>query len=233
MDRDSLANLMKAQAKVGGMSNVNELIDNALDLAGPYVWNIHPWKFSRVESTITTTTDNEYVVLPDDFSGLRSLRYRNGSTDGWKIRYYDEDTYELYFPNPDILTNDEPKICKIVFDSASQEWRAYFTPIPNSAYSLTIIYSRRFSTFNDFPQGFEDLVQAGTWLFMYPKGTQQASAVRYDFENSLRKTIDDIDPAFRARIDSVRRSRRFNITDGIGDYSDPDHYFVYDWMSDD
>lgn len=232
MDRDQLANLIKAQAKTAGMTGVTELVDNALNMAGPYVWGIHPWNFTRVEATITTSTSTEYTDLPDDFGGYRSLRYRNGSTDGWKLRYYAEDSYELYFPNPDILSDDEPRICKIVFDSATQVWRVYFTPVPDSAYSMSLIYSRKFSTFNDFPQGFENLVQGAVWLFMYPKGSSQAYGAQRNFDRILTQTIDDIDPAHRARVDTVRRAGRFNPTDGIGGYSDPDHYFIYDWSAD-
>jgi hypothetical protein len=232
MDRNSLAKLIKAQAKVGGMVNANELVDEALNLAGPFVWGVHPWKFTRVEDTLTTTASTEYVALPSDFGGYRSLRYRNGSTEGWKLRYYAEDSYELYFPNPDILTDDEPKVCKIVWDSDNGEWRAYFTPIPDSAYDLTLIYSRKFSTFDTFPEGFENLLQAAAWLFMYPKGTTQAAIAQRTFNRILKQTIDDIDPAHRARTDVVRRSTRFKPHDGIGDYSDPAHYFNYDWTAD-
>ena len=228
MNTSEITNLMRAQARVAGLQNVDDLVTNAIALAGPFAWKAHPWQFKRREKTITTSTSTEYVELPDDFGGFVGLTYSSGSTEGWKLRYYAEDTYELYFPNPSILSEDAPRICKIVKDYDSNKWRAYFTPIPDSAYSLSLIYSRDWGNIEDFPGGFEDLVLSAAWIFMYPGGSEQKSSAQINYRHALRTVIDDIDPIHRARVDTVRRASRFQPHEGGGEYSDPADYFIHD-----
>ena len=228
MDKDILVRLIEGQAKAAGLQVNTALVENAVGLAGPYVWNSFAWQFRRKESTITLISGQEYVDLPKDFGHFLAVRYRNGTTDGWKLRYFSEDSYELFFPNPSALSNDEPRAVKIVRNEATNVWRAYFTPVPNSAYSLTLIHAVKWGDHERFKEGFEKLVMVAAWIFIHVPGTMNWRGVNAAYKDSLAEAIYEIDPAHRAVVTQIRVPARFRTSDGGGSVNDPIDPFRYD-----
>jgi hypothetical protein len=229
MDRDKIKRLMKAQAKKSGMADdgvLDGLIDEALSTAAEYVWKCYQWQFRRVEATLTMTASQEYVELPTDFDGFISLRYREGTSDGWQLKYRDEDSYEYFDANPLVYSEDAPRVVKVVFDQTNGVWRAYFTPRPDSAYNLTLIYLAAPGTVAGIPNGFEKLIQTAAWLFMYPAGSTQWQAADLAFKKAKEEAIRDIDPAYRGVPSVVDRAKRFD-PEGVG-YVPDDWYKVSD-----
>lgn len=211
MTKNELKRVITGQAKLGGMpttANLEGLVGNAIDLAGPLVWKAYGWNFRRKEDTITTIASQEYVNLPPDFDGFKNLRFRDGGQRGWEIGYYDEDTYEFAWPNPLLFGDNEPRLTKIVKD-ATTGWRAYFTPRPNAGYTLTLIYVVKWGAIGRFPSGFEKLIQAAVWLFMYPAGSEGWQRADIAYNLALQQTIDDIDPPVKKKPGVIRRQSRF------------------------
>ncbi len=227
MERTTLIQLIKGQGKVAGLQLDESLVSDAVDLAGPLVWNAFAWQFRRKEGTLTLTTGQEYAVLPSDFGAFLAIRYRNGTTDGWKLRYFAEDSYELFYPNPSAISSDEPRAVKIVYDRSSGKWRAYFTPVPDSAYSTTLIYSIAWGDYSRFKEGFEKLLMVGAWLFIHVPGTAAWQGADIAYKLARRDIIAEIDPAHRAVVTQIRVPSRFRDSDGYGSVDDPIDPFRY------
>lgn len=221
MDRDTLVRLIKGQGRTAGLTLDEPLVGDAVDLAGPLVWNAFAWQFRRKEKTLILTTGQEYVNLPSDFGAFLAIRYRNGTTDGWKLRYYAEDSYELFYPNPSAISGDEPRSVKIVYDRSSGKWRAYFTPVPDSNYSTTLIYSIAWGDHSRFKEGFEKLLMVGAWLFVHVPGTAAWQGADIAYKKTRRDIIAEIDPAHRAVVTQIRVPARFRESDGSGSVDDP------------
>lgn len=229
MDINRLKRILLGQAKKAGVADdqiIEGLVTDAVDMACPYVWKSRAWKFRRKETTVTTTGSQEYAELPDDFDGFAGLRYRNGTSEGWQLNYHDEDTYEYSYPNPQLYSDDAPKVVKIVYDKGSEKWRAYFTPRPDAAYSLTLIYYAKWGTLAEFPEGFEKLLMAACWLFIYPAGSQSWMAADAGVSEAFAECEEYVDSINKSLPSVVRRSRRFNV-DG-GDNVPDDWYTVSD-----
>jgi hypothetical protein len=209
MDKDRIKRILAAQAKRQQIDD-DGLIDEAIELAGPYFWNCYKWRFRRREDTITLTASQEYVNLPDDFARFKSLRYRDGTAEGWQLTYEDEDTYEYQNPNPSIHTENEPQQVKIVYDSEQDIWRAYFTPIPDSAYAPSLIYFVKWGSLGSIPDGFEKVFLASCWLFIHANGTTAYQAADIGFNMAKAEAIKDIDPVYQGEPSIVKRSKRFD-----------------------
>jgi len=229
MDIDKLNRILIGQAKKAGVADdqvIEGLVSDAIDMACPYVWKARPWKFRRKEATVATVGSQEYAELPDDFGGFAGLRYRNSTSEGWQLTYHDEDMYEYSFPNPQLYTDDAPKIVKIVYDKDTEKWRGYFTPRPDAVYSLTLIYYIKYGTLAEFPEGFEKALIAACWLFIYPAGSQSWMAADMGLEKALADCEEYVDSINQGLPAVVRRGRRFN-TDGSDNVPD-DWYNVSD-----
>jgi hypothetical protein len=229
MDREELVQLIEGQGRAGGLALDTALVENAVDLAGPLVWNAFAWQFRRKEATLTLTSGQEYTILPSDFGAFLSIRYRNGTSDGWKLRYFAEDSYELFYPNPSVVANDEPRSVKVVHNQGTGRWRAYFTPIPNSNYSTTLIYSIAWGDYSRFKEGFEKLLMLGAWLFIHVPGTALWWGADRAYKTGRRDIIAEVDPAHRAIVTQIRVPGRFRVHDGMGSDRDPADVFRYDW----
>jgi hypothetical protein len=224
MDKDKLTRMIRAQAKTAGIAE--ELVDEAVLLAGPYVWNSYHWRFRRKEDTLTLTGSQEYVDLPDDFARFKSLRYRDGTSEGWQLTHEDEDTFEYMHPNPSIHTEDEPKAVKIVYYSEEDIHRAYFVPVPDSSYTPTLIYFIKWGGFSSIPDGYEKLVMTACWLFMYPAGSDKWQLADIAYNKAKAEAIKDIDPVYQGEPSIVKRAKRFD-PEG-GNYVPDDWYKVSD-----
>lgn len=228
MDEQELTEMIKGQIKLPGvlvLAVVDGLVAQAVARVGPYVWALYPWQNSRKEDSIILTSSQEYVVLPEDFKDFRSIRYRNGSSDGWKLRYSQESVYEYYYPNPTVHTENEPTQVKIVKDAQTRKWRAYFTPVPNSAYTPTLIYTMKYGGIERFDEEFALLLQTTAWRFIYPPGSSQRYSVDQAFKAELTRMIDMDDP-FKEKIGDLRVPRSFNVSEGGEIGGNPD-----DWVS--
>lgn len=192
----------------------DKAIADAISLAGPFVWKAYGWRFRRKEMTVTTTGSQEYIELPEDFSGFYGLRYRGGSSEGWQLEYHDEDTFEYAFPNPDLTANDAPLRVKIVKDNDSGMWRAYFNPEPDTTYNLTLIYLTDYGALTAFPQGFEGVFMAACWLFLHPTGTAAWNGAVTGYRAMLEDAIRNLDPVYRSEPGQTRTARRFNVEGG-------------------
>lgn len=216
MTENEIVQMVKGQIKLPGVhvpAVVDALISQAVRKAGPFVWTLWSWSFRRKEDTITMTSDQEYVELPDDFASFRSIRYRNGTTDGWKLKYRNESNYEYYYANPNVFTQDEPTQVKIVKDGESGVWRAYFSPVPDSNYELSLIYNVAFSNISAYDEKFVLLILAAAWLYIYPAGTDQWRSAKYSFDKIMEDMIDADDPN-KEEVGNLEVPRYFNVCEG-------------------
>jgi len=223
MTEQEIVDAIKGQAKLANMDSatMEAPIKAAVRLAVPFVWKLAPWSFRRKEDTLTLTASQEYADLPADFGGFYSIRYRNGSTDGWKLRYKSEGMYEYNNPNPTIHTENEPVFVKIVQDGQTKKWRAYFTPIPDSNYNTTLIYLTKTGKIESYPSDFANLIQVAAWLFIYPPGSQSWMMAERAVEIQFKRAQESDDP-FKEPVESLQIGRRFNVSEGGGYEGDVD-----------
>lgn len=212
MDISVLKRTMVGQAKSAGFppDMVKLQVDDAIEQALKYVWGAYHWRFKRIEATLTLTGSQEYADLPDDFGGFISLRYRGGTSSGWQLTFMSEDVYEYTNPNPTMLSENEPQMVKAVYDGDNAQWRAYFTPIPDSAYSLSLVYLQSLGSINLIPEGFEKLVIAACWLFMYPTGSDSWQKADIAYNRAKIEAIKDVDPVYQGMPSVVKRANRFD-----------------------
>jgi hypothetical protein len=214
MDDAELKQLIEAQAKtlqgIPATANLSGMAKDAVAQAVPYAWKSYEWAFKRKEATIDTVASQEHIVLPEDFGSLLHLNFKQDTNRGWNIQYLDEDLYDLKFPNPLMHAKTYPRFCKIVKDNATGRWRAYFTPVPDAAYTLDFGYSIEVGGADNFPSGFEDLLISAAWIFMYPKGSAASRAAKDDFKEARNDAIENVDQQHRQRTSQIRRQRRFD-----------------------
>lgn len=118
---------------------IEELVDRAIvdgkdDFRGAY-----SWAFKEKHDTVTTTSAQETVELPEDFEGLMSVVQRT-STYGGKLRKYGADEYDRLMPRSTAHTNDTPYMYKVYFDGADDVWKLALYPTPNAAITLYLTY---------------------------------------------------------------------------------------------
>lgn len=212
MDQERLKRVIRGQALRAGFDSntVDGLIEDALTQAGPYLWNSYKWRFRRRETTITMTSSQEYVELPDDFSHFYSLTHSDGTSEGWQLTYQDEDVYEYQNPNPSVNSEDGPQSVKIVYDSDNDVWKAYLSPIPDSAYTPSLIYFTKYGGWATIPEGFEKVALAACWMFMYAPGSDSYGKTEAAYQIAKMEAINDIDPVFQGEPSHVKRARRFD-----------------------
>jgi len=228
MDRTTLKRILVAQAKQAGfvVDMIDGIVDDALIQAGPYMWGCYKWKFRRKAANLTLVASQEYVELPYDFSQFYSLRHRNGTSDGWQLTYEGEDTFEYHHPNPTMNSEDEPQSVKIVHDSETGTNLAYFNPIPDSAYTPTLIYFSSFGSIDSIPDDYSKVMLAACWLFMYAPGSDSWMKADIAFNRAKEDAIREIDPMYQGEPSTVKRASRFD-PEGAG-YAPEDWYKVSD-----
>jgi hypothetical protein len=172
-------------------------ISDAVTQAGPYVWGAYHWQFRRKEEPLVLTGSQEYVDLPDDFHSFKALTWADGTDEGWPLTYQAEDVYEYENPNPAAIAAGQPKSVKVVFDGTTDKWRIYMTPIPDSAYSPSLIYFRKFGAISEIPMGFEKMLVAACYLFLYPAGSQDWQYADIAYNKAKQEVVKDIDPVYQ------------------------------------
>lgn len=230
MDGETLKRLILGQMKMQNVATTiaDGLVDDAITLALPFVWEQYTWRFKRKEKSLTLTASQEYVELPADFGSFYSLRLRDGSSDGWKLRYFEEDSFELYYPNPEMVSEGDPRSVKIVRDQ--NKWRAYFFPIPNGSNSLTLIYgiNSNGAMADQLGNAMSNLLVNAVWIFVWAPGTEQYAGAKRAFNDALINAIDELDDVHTDKIDNVRAARRFAEDESFE--GDVDTYWSTDWQ---
>lgn len=209
MNKKAIVNIVQGQAKAAGLTVDSNHIDNAVALAAERVWYAYQWEFRRRATTLASGTD-EYVELPGDFKSVKSLIYRNGSTEGWQLDFSGEDRYDIDFPNPDLYTADAPRKMKIV--QMDGVWRAYFTPQPDASYDLTLVYNAAFGDISMIDSSLSHLVATAAWTFIHPAGKMEWIGAERAYQEALIRAIDSDAPA-QVSVGIVKRGRRFNVVD--------------------
>jgi len=128
----------------GAVPQINDLVDSAVETGFAQVWGAYEWKIRRAESTdLTCTTSQAYTVLPDDLESVDSIVVIDGTSSFW-VDLKGEGNFEMDYPYPSGHATGKPYAGKVVFNSAAQgnRWLIYWCRIPNSAYSLRVIYQR-------------------------------------------------------------------------------------------
>lgn len=224
MDKDTIKRVVEGQAKQAGFNSntVSGLVSDAIAQAGPYLWGSYKWRFRRRSESLTLTASQEYAELPDDFSQFFSLGHRDGTSDGWQLTYESEDAFNYMHPNPTMLSEGEPQAVKIVHNSDDGTNLAYFSPIPKSAYTPTLVYFSRWGSLSAIPEGFEKLFIAACWLFMYPPGSDSWMKADIAFNRAKQEAIKDIDPMYQGEPSTVKRASRF---DPEGGNNVPDDWY--------
>lgn len=228
MDKDRIKRVIEAQAIQAGFSanKAGAMADDAIAQAGPYMWGAYKWRFRRKQVSLTMTASQEYVELPDDFAQFFSLRHRDGTSNGWQLTYDAEDVFEYQHPNPTMISAGEPRAVKIVYDSEDGVSLAYFSPVPDSAYTPTLVYFCNFGSLSSIPEGFDKVFMAACWLFMYAPGSDSWMKADIAYNRAKAEAIKDIDPMYQGTPSHVKRASCFD-PEGVGYVSD-DWYKVSD-----
>lgn len=219
MTIDDFVEIIKGQASTAGPSVKEPHIKAAVLKGARKVWYSYQWECRRKQATLTTTSAQEYTELPEDFKSVRGLVYRDSSTEGWQLDFMGEDRFDIDFPNSALYTSDTPRKMKIVYDDNSALWRAYFTPKPDAAYKLVMVYNSIFTDISQLDESLQDLVVVATWLFIHAPGDEKWIATSGAFKDALRDAIDNDRPA-QVSIGAVKRARRFNVCEGGGEIKD-------------
>lgn len=179
MTADQLKKYFKS-LKFGGSvvdNTMEEIVDAAAEAAFGKVWEAHVWKVGRLQDdSLRTTANLAYTILPKGFSGIKTLVLIDGTLSR-KINIVDEDNFEYDNPYPQAWSAQKPVLAKLAYHgaAASDNWRLYWSPVPDAAYSLRLVYrvERDLSFLPNVPAYMlEAIMLAGSALILPPGATQ-------------------------------------------------------------
>lgn len=150
-------------------------ISAAIEAGYASVWGKYNWSVKRASSLKTTVASQAYTDLPPDFESLVTLSYL-GTSDPRPINVMNEMAFDYSYPNPAAENSRKPIAAKITFFSPqNNNWRLYWFPIPDGAYSMQVVYNRRpdSSMLPALPSWMLDAVIAKCSAIMQPDGEKR------------------------------------------------------------
>ena len=124
------------------INNLDRVAEVAAETGYNSVWGAYTWKIKRVEdSALPTIASQAHTVLPEDFESMLSIRLRFAGRPLW-IDLTTEIAFDKNWPLPTDWNQNSPRHAKVVY-SPKLGWRIYWFPIPDAAYSTTVMYERK------------------------------------------------------------------------------------------
>jgi len=135
----SRAAIKTAVEEATGRTDKSALIVSAIDLALEEIANSHTWRDIKfADNTILTVASTQTIDLSSlGIFQLFSVRLIQGTEQSYILDYVSEEKFDRLFPDVTDTNESRPTYCYIKGDTL------YLAPIPDSAYTLNLRYSKQ------------------------------------------------------------------------------------------
>lgn len=126
---------LESEYSIASETNLNTRLLALVNDAYRYIYELEKWSFRRKEQTITTASGTASYALETNFGALDLHAGRIVTSDDNAIAYVDEATW---FHRDRDESNQTPVMFTVLYDSASNVYKAHFHPTPDAAYTIYV-----------------------------------------------------------------------------------------------
>ncbi len=188
--RDHFKNLLAVRGGLKG-KELEDLIKTAVRMGQYDFYNAYPWAFRETTDTITATSGQETVDLPENFIGLLTVREKD-TTYGRLLIKLEPEVYDRLLPDSASRTNNKPKYFKVYYNGSDGVWQLALYPTPDTGITLYINYHKDYEGEN-IPDKYTAGVLAAIAKYLAVPGSQEYLTADTAFNIEVKRLYDITD----------------------------------------
>ena len=173
-------NLVKIDGVTG--SALTAHIKTGVQLGVQDFWGAWPWTFAAVETTITTETGVQDYELPKNVEAVITVRQKETQAGG-SLVYIGVEDFHRIAPYAENVQQGIPGALTMFYNGDTERHNIRLFQLPNSAFTLYVLYKRRAQNASLIPDKFNAGLVANCWKYLLPAGTAKY-VTAYEVGNS-------------------------------------------------